>query len=69
MKDKVEKLIAEHKILKQEVWHQLEELNTAGGNKLSKAEKVALEHLKNCHRIEYGLRLNFITDLENLIND
>lgn len=65
MKDKIEKLIAEHKILKQEVWYQLEELNSTGG-KLSQIEKDAL---KSCCRIEYGLRLNFITDLENLIYD
>jgi hypothetical protein len=48
MKDKIEKLIAEHKILKQEVWYQLEELNNMSSDKLLQTEKEALEQLKNC---------------------
>jgi hypothetical protein len=67
MKDKIEKLIAEHKILKQEVWHQLEELSNMGSDRLSQTEKEAAEQLKSCYRIEYELRLNFITNLEDLL--
>lgn len=67
MKDKIEKLLEEHRVLKQEVWHQLEELNNTNSGELSQTEKEALEQLKNCYRIEYGLRLNFINDLEDLL--
>lgn len=69
MKDKIEKLLEEHRVLKQEVWYMLEELNNIDEGKLSQSEKVALEQAKTDHAIEYGLRLNFITDLENLIHD
>jgi hypothetical protein len=69
MKDKIEKLIVEHKILKQEVWHQLEELNSTDANKLPQIEKDAFEHCKNYYETEYSVRLSFITDLENLITN
>lgn len=64
MKEKIENLKAEHIVLKQEVWHQLEELNNMDGTELSQTEKEALEQ---CYMIEYVLRLNFINELEDLL--
>lgn len=67
MKEQIEKLLLEQKILKQECFELLQELNNLSGNKLSYKEKTILEHSITRTTEEHQLRSVFLIELENLL--
>lgn len=67
MKDKLEQLIETHKLIKQEVWEELNELNKLDLDKFSAKEKKELQQSINDLSNEYQQRLDFLSDLETLL--
>jgi predicted XRE-type DNA-binding protein len=67
MKEEIENLIAQHKLLRQEVFEELSELSKINDSKISKEEKEALNTTIAIRDMEYHLRGSFISELEILI--
>ena len=67
MKGKIEQLIQQHRLAKDEVNNLLEELNQIDSSKLSYQEVDSLEVSKVKLLEEIYLRSVFVTDLESLL--
>lgn len=65
--NKLEKLIAEHKLAKEETWEQLNELSKIDTTKFSDKEKKDIEVSVLELQQELSLRGCFISDLQNLL--
>lgn len=61
------KLIAEHKLLKTETWEQLQALNGLDISKFSEKECRELQQSINELQVEYSMRQCFLGDLESLL--
>ena len=68
MKEKIEQLIAQHKIYKEEVFTLLQELSLYDYDKLDMYEAEALETRRSFLEEELSLRSSFISDLEGLLS-
>jgi hypothetical protein len=67
MKEEIENLIAQHRLLKQEVFEELSELSKINDSKISEEEKEALRTSLFCLSNELSVRNSLISDLENLL--
>ena len=68
MKNKVKKLIQNHKSICLEVWEELNELNKLLQlDKFSEKETADLQQSINDLTSEYSLRLAFVNELETLL--
>ena len=67
MIEKIQELIDQHKNLKQEIWHMLNELNKLESTKMSKEDEEAFKTSKIELLKEYDLRGVFIHELETLL--
>jgi len=65
--NKLEKLIAEHKLAKEETWEQLNELSKIDTTKFSDKEKKDIEVSVLELQQELSLRNCFISDLQDLL--
>lgn len=64
---KLEKLIAEHKLAKEETWEQLNELSKIDTTKFSEKEKKDIEVSVQELQQELSLRNCFLSDLNDLL--
>ena len=67
MIEKIQELIDQHKNLKQEIWHMLNELNKLESTKMSKEDREAYICSKISLEKEYDIRGVFIHELETLL--
>lgn len=65
--NKLEKLIAEHKLAKEETWEQLNELSKIDTSKFSEKEKKDIEVSVLELQQELSLRNCFLSDLQDLL--
>lgn len=67
MKNKLQELIDNHRLISTEVWHELNELNKIDTSKFSDVDvkdiKQSIYDLEN----EYRYRKDFLSDLESLL--
>jgi len=68
MKEKIQELIAQHKIYKEEVHILLQELSLYDYDKLDMYEVEALELRRSFLTEELSLRNSFISDLEGILS-
>lgn len=67
MEKKIQKLIDNHRILAEEVWDQLNELNKLGLDKFSEKERSELQLSISELQTEYSMRKSFLDELESLL--
>ena len=67
MEEKIQELIDQHKNLKQEIWHMLNELNKLESTKMSKEDREAFICSKISLEKEHDIRGCFIHELETLL--
>ena len=67
MRHKIQELIDQHKNLKQEIWHMLNELNKLESKKMSKEDREAFICSKISLEKEHDIRGCFIHELETLL--
>jgi len=69
MKKKIQDLLDEYRLSKQEAYFLLEELSQVDGSKMSPEDKIALESTKLKTTEEIAWRGVFIGRLEDILND
>jgi hypothetical protein len=68
MKDKIQELITQHKLSKQECFEQLQELSKLSHTKITKIEKEMLKASIFFLEQELSLRKSVISDLESVLS-
>lgn len=67
MKDKLTALIANYRLLSEEVFYELNELNQLDLSKFSDKESKDIKDSINELQQEYSMRKDFLSDLEDLL--
>jgi hypothetical protein len=68
MKEKIEELITQHKLAKDECFEQLQELSKLSDTKVTKIEKEMLKASIFFLEQELSLRKSIISDLESILS-